>query len=465
MTDQPTATAGSPAQVSAPAGKAQIHVIPEQFYGAALRTKLQTSKKAEVSAVAGAPKSKSGIVPVILAVFLLLVLGAGGYFAYLNRDKLFGAPPSDDTSAVVVPETQPEDIPPPPPPPPPSAPADLTATSTNPRSVTLAWSDTSDNESAFRIERRPENQTIYSRVTDLPPNSTTFQDNSVQASSTYYYRIIARNEQGESESSNEAMVLTSALPPPPPTVEPLPPAGLDTDSDGITDLEEMLFGTDARNPDTDADGFLDGNEVFNLYNPNGRAPAKLTDSGYVRAVSGDIGWRMIIPKDWNLTFDSPDGTKATIASSQGESFAVSILDYDNNQNIIDWYTAQYPDVDKAMILSYKSKSGYEGIIGADLLTTYIPWNGKMFIFTYQMNKQPFINFRTVYSMMLNSLSLTGLAQAVVPAGTGELPFEPAATVPGEITQPVSIMESGSSISPDDIFNPQNPSENPSGTTE
>ncbi len=463
MTDQVTAINNMP--VEAPAGKAQIHVIPAQFYGAALRTKLQTSKKSEVSTVAGAPTKKSGIVPVLLALFLLLILGAGGYFAYLNRDKLFGAPPSDDTSAVVIPETKPEDIPPPPPPPPPSAPSGLTATSTNSRSVTLTWSDASDNESAFRIERRPENQTIYSRVTDLPPNSTTFQDNSVQASSTYYYRVIARNEQGESEASNEAMVQTSALPPPPPTIEPLPPAGLDTDSDGITDLEEMLFGTDARNPDTDSDGFLDGNEVFNLYNPNGRAPAKLMDSGYVRTVSGNIGWQMTIPKDWNLTIDSPDGSQASIASTQGEAFAITVEDYDNNQNIIDWYMAQYPDVDKAMILSYKSKGGYEGIIGADLLTTYIPWNGKIFIFTYQMNKQSFINFRTVYSMMLNSLELTGLTQAIVPAGTGQLPFEPAATVPGEITQPVSIMESGSSVSPDDIFNLQNPSENPSTETE
>ncbi len=454
MTDQALATNNSTAQTET-AGKVQIHVIPQQFYGAALRTKLQTSKKSETSAVSGAPKNKISMAPIILSLFLLLILGVGGYFAYLNRDKFFGVPPSDESIAVVIPETQPEDIPPPPPPPPPSSPTDLFATSTNPHSVTLTWLDTSDNESAFRIERRSENQTIYSRVTDLPPNSTTFQDNSVQASSTYYYRVIARNEQGESNSSNEAMVQTLVSPPPPPTIEPLPPAGLDTDSDGLTDLEEMLFGTDARNPDTDADGFLDGNEVFNLYNPNGRAPAKLIDGGYMRTVSGDIGWQMIIPKDWTLTYDSPDGSKASIASNQGESFTISVLGYDNTQNLIDWYIAQYPDVDKSMILSYKSKSGYEGIIGADLLTTYIPWDDKIFIFTYQMNKQSFINFRTVYSMMLNSLSLTGLAQVVVPAGTGELPFEPAATVPGEITQPISIMDSESSVSPDDVFNQQN----------
>ena len=46
--------------------------------------------------------------------------------------------------------------------------------------------------------------------------------------------------------------------------------GTDTDSDGLTDLEEsLIYQTNPRLPDTDRDGFLDGNEVFHLYNPNG----------------------------------------------------------------------------------------------------------------------------------------------------------------------------------------------------
>jgi len=48
---------------------------------------------------------------------------------------------------------------------------------------------------------------------------------------------------------------------------------LDSDNDGLTDLEEINLGTDPNNPDTDSDGYLDGDEVKNEYDPNG--PRKL----------------------------------------------------------------------------------------------------------------------------------------------------------------------------------------------
>jgi len=426
----------------------QIHVIPDQFYGAALKTGLQKKKTESTPDDGGPPKKKSPLLPIIIGVFLILLIGAGGYFVYTNRNSIFGAPPTTEPVAEVIPEPEPE---PEPPPPPPSAPTNLTATSTSPRSVTLTWTDTSDNEAAFRIERRPETQTIYARVSDLPPNSTTFQDNSAQASTTYFYRIIARNDQGESPGSNEATVATLALPPTPPTVEPLPPAGLDTDSDGISDLEEALFGAEPRSPDTDRDGFLDGNEVFNLYNPSGRAPAKLTESGLMKEITSEIGWSLLIPKDWTTVMDVPDGSRATIKSTHGESFAITIEDNIQGQDVTDWYVANNPDVDKSQLLFYRSKGGYEGIIGEDLLTTYVPWENKIFVFSYEMNDQPFINYRTAYSMMLNSLTLSGLDQNVIPAGTGQLPFEPAATKQGEITQPVSVTEATSSAENTAIF--------------
>lgn len=43
----------------------------------------------------------------------------------------------------------------------------------------------------------------------------------------------------------------------------------DSDDDGLSDEEEREFGTDPNNADTDADGFLDGDEVKNGFNPLG----------------------------------------------------------------------------------------------------------------------------------------------------------------------------------------------------
>jgi hypothetical protein len=42
---------------------------------------------------------------------------------------------------------------------------------------------------------------------------------------------------------------------------------VDTDSDGLTDIEELLIGTDPRNPDTDSDGMSDGWEVDHGFDP------------------------------------------------------------------------------------------------------------------------------------------------------------------------------------------------------
>ena len=43
----------------------------------------------------------------------------------------------------------------------------------------------------------------------------------------------------------------------------------DTDNDDLNDSEETTYNTNSNNPDTDGDGFQDGKEVQNGFNPNG----------------------------------------------------------------------------------------------------------------------------------------------------------------------------------------------------
>jgi len=49
----------------------------------------------------------------------------------------------------------------------------------------------------------------------------------------------------------------------------------DWDNDGLTDIQELLVGTDPRNPDTDGDGFLDGEDPYPL---DPYLPLRLTPS-------------------------------------------------------------------------------------------------------------------------------------------------------------------------------------------
>jgi len=43
----------------------------------------------------------------------------------------------------------------------------------------------------------------------------------------------------------------------------------DSDNDGLSDEDEIKYGTDINNPDTDNDGYKDGDEVKDGYNPLG----------------------------------------------------------------------------------------------------------------------------------------------------------------------------------------------------
>ncbi|MCK5084031.1 MAG: hypothetical protein KAQ64_00040 [Candidatus Pacebacteria bacterium] len=51
--------------------------------------------------------------------------------------------------------------------------------------------------------------------------------------------------------------------------------GLDLDNDGLSDEMEEIYGTDKNNPDTDGDGYKDGEEVKNGYDPTVPGNARL----------------------------------------------------------------------------------------------------------------------------------------------------------------------------------------------
>ncbi len=417
-----------PLQNQPPVAEPEIYVIPDKFYGAALRAKVPDM--ADPSAGLDHPPAKRGLGLIVVAVLVFLLAG-GGAVVYVERDVLF-------KKAVPVTPAAPVEQPAPVVATPPTAPGNLNATSTNPQSASVSWTDTASDESGFRIERAVVGAGFVA-LSNLPPNSTNFVDSTVQAGTTYRYHVIALNAGGESQPSAESTAIVASLPPPPPEPPKLPPAGLDSDSDGMTDAEEMLLHSDAHNPDSDGDGFLDGNETFNLYNPNLVPPSRLIDAGLTKAVFGTIGWEMQIPTDWKLVEEATDGSKAKITTGGSESFTVTVEDNGKLVPILDWYVSRHPETKPSQVLKYRSKKGYVGIIaGTDLLSTYISWGDKVLAFHYDLGGQPFINYHTLYSMMLNSLVLKGVAQVNSTTLSGPLPFEPAATTTGVIAQPEAV---------------------------
>ncbi|HKK17270.1 MAG TPA: fibronectin type III domain-containing protein, partial [Opitutales bacterium] len=92
----------------------------------------------------------------------------------------------------------------------PGTPGNLSATAVSTSQINLSWTDTSDDETGYRIERRPSGGS-YSTITTLAANSTSYSDSSLASGTTYEYRVTAFNAEAESPATASATT-DAALP-------------------------------------------------------------------------------------------------------------------------------------------------------------------------------------------------------------------------------------------------------------
>ena len=82
--------------------------------------------------------------------------------------------------------------PPIPPTAPPAAPTALNAAATGPSTIALAWTDNSNNENGFRVERSSDGVN-FTEVATVSVNQTSYGDSGLSSQATYYYRVRAAN--------------------------------------------------------------------------------------------------------------------------------------------------------------------------------------------------------------------------------------------------------------------------------
>jgi fibronectin type III domain protein len=73
--------------------------------------------------------------------------------------------------------------------------------------IDLSWTDASDNETGFKIERSTDG-TTFAEIGTVGANVATYSDTGLAESTIYYYRVRAVNTGGDSDYSNTAGTTT-----------------------------------------------------------------------------------------------------------------------------------------------------------------------------------------------------------------------------------------------------------------
>lgn len=191
------------------------------------------------------------------------------------------------------------------------------------------------------------------------------------------------------------------------TTPPLVPS-MDSDADGLTNQEEILFGTNSGNKDTDLDGYLDGQEVLSLFNPNGTG--KLVDSTLVKKYENTT-YRFSIyhPPSWTVGTLNADKL-VTFTSITGEFVQVSVQENPAALSAREWYTALNPSVNQSDLQDVVVGT-LMGIIGPDDLNVYLADATYIYQITYNVGIKTEVNYLTTFTMMYKTFLTTPAAQS------------------------------------------------------
>lgn len=145
----------------------------------------------------------------------------------------------------------------------PDAPTLLNAEVLSPTSIALTWTDNSNDELNFELQRSTLAGRAYSTIATLPANTISYTDSGLATNTRYYYRVKATNANGDSFYTNVADAIVFANDIAEWRYNQLGTTAntgaaansADPDNDGLNNLTEYALGTD---PDSAAgiDGAL-----------------------------------------------------------------------------------------------------------------------------------------------------------------------------------------------------------------
>jgi len=177
----------------------------------------------------------------------------------------------------------------------------------------------------------------------------------------------------------------------------------DVDSDALTDMEEEIFNTDSGNWDTDNDGYYDGQEVYNLYNPAGEAPVKLIDSGLVAEYVNPIWqYRVYYPASWQVGAVDTRADQVLFSTVTGDFIEISAFTKEAQESFIDWFARKAVGERYSELQTLTNRFKESGQKRKDDLVAYFVQGNNVYVLIYHPGTTGFVPFRHVMQVMQQS---------------------------------------------------------------
>ncbi|PWB38453.1 MAG: hypothetical protein C3F02_03810 [Parcubacteria group bacterium] len=177
---------------------------------------------------------------------------------------------------------------------------------------------------------------------------------------------------------------------------------LDVDNDGLTVDEEALFFTNIARDDSDRDGYKDGQEITNLFNP--LVPGQgLENSGLVtRYKNENFSYSVLIPKNW---LASPTNTEQSEVmfltnSETGESIDLKVTPNSSQQSLDTLKINYFAGTDRTENFSLAGLPALRTQTKILLVT-----DKYIYFWEYNLGESALSHFPAVLEMMLKSFEL------------------------------------------------------------
>jgi len=180
--------------------------------------------------------------------------------------------------------------------------------------------------------------------------------------------------------------------------------GADSDNDGLTDAEETLLGISTSTPDTDGDGYLDGAELINLYNPAG--VGKLTANSRIALYENKtFSYDLLYPAIWQTSVNGGDDS-VMFKTDDNQFIQIIVQPNVNEETLDDWYMEQLGtsiinETDRV------NSSNWQGVKSPDGLNVYLMNKKQNYIFslTYNPGGANILEYFNIFQMMVKSFNL------------------------------------------------------------